>query len=434
MKKTTTLLAGTVLSGALAFQGTISEAQQLSVSSKVDITSDETIRPFRANILNADIKDLRKRLMDTRWPDQETVTDQSQGVRLSQLKGLVEYWGSSYDWRKAEAKLNRYPQFMTKIDDVDIHFIQVRSKEPNALPVIISHGWPGSVFELIKIIDPLTNPTAYGGKSEDAFDVIIPSLPGFGFSGKPTAAGWDNAHIAKVWGVLMTRLGYTRYVAQGGDWGAGIVNQMALQAPAGLLGIHSNLPATIPNEVGKALPGGVAPAGLSEKELASFNRLTKSLKDGDFIYKTAMTGRPQGVSYGASDSPAGLAAWLLLHPGFTTWSFGADPKQSPTRDEVLDDISLYWLTNSATSAARIYWENRNGELVSAGSQKTDQINIPVAITVFPEDVYIPTESWAKRAFRHLIYFHEVDKGGHFAAWEYPQLFTEELRAAFKSLR
>jgi pimeloyl-ACP methyl ester carboxylesterase len=430
MKQSTKILAGTVLSGAMALQGTIAEAQG---ESRSDMKYDETIRPFHVNVSKESLKDFRKRIQDTRWPDKETVADQSQGAKLSDLQGLVQYWGTSYDWRKAEAKLNAYPQFITNIDGIDIHFIHVRSKESNALPIIITHGWPGSVFELLKIIDPLTNPAAYGGKAEDAFDVIIPSLPGFGFSGKPGGAGWDLGRIGKAWAVLMNRLGYKRYVAQGGDWGAGVVNAMALQAPAGLLGIHSNLPATLPGEAGKALGSGVAPAGFSAQERAAFDHLSKAIREGGFTYKTTMTSRPQAVSYGLTDSPAGLAAWLFLHPGFSNWSYGADLKQSPTKDDVLDNISLYWLTNTAASSARIYWENRNIEIISAGSQKTDQIKLPVAITVFPEDVYTSPESWARRAFSNLIYFHEVDKGGHFAAWEQPQLFAEEMRAAFKSL-
>ncbi|WP_255558034.1 epoxide hydrolase family protein [Flavobacterium taihuense] len=399
-----------------------------------DVKIDEAIRPYRVAISNADLKDLNERVLATKWPEKETVADQSQGAQLSKLQSLVQYWGTNYDWRKAEAKLNAYPQFITKIDGVDIHFIQVKSKHKNAMPLILSHGWPGSVFEFLKVIDPLTNPIAYGGKAEDAFDVIIPSLPGFGFSGKPTEAGWNVDRIAKAWVVLMNRLGYKTYVAQGGDWGAGIVNSMALQAPTGLLGIHSNLPATMPAEAGKALASGIAPEGFSAQERAAFDHLSKSIKEGNFTYKATMTARPQALGYGVTDSPVGLAAWILLHPGFSNWSYGADPKQSPTRDEVLDDISLYWLTNSATSASKIYWENRKIEIVSAGSMKTDQIKIPVAITVFPEDVFTSPETWARKAFKNLIYFHEVDRGGHFAAWEQPQLFTQELRAAFKPLR
>lgn len=431
MKKTIKIIAHTI--GAILFALLLSEVTAQE-KVKTAVNNDEAIRPYRVNISNADLKDLKERIQDTKWPDKETVADQSQGANLSNMKELVKYWGTTYDWRKTEAKLNAYPQFITKIDGVDIHFIHVRSKEKNAMPLILSHGWPGSVFEFMSIIDPLTNPVAYGGKAEDAFDVIIPSLPGFGFSGKPTEAGWNIDRIAKAWGVLMNRLEYKQYVAQGGDWGAGIVNSMALQAPKGLLGIHSNLPATLPTEGGKALASGIAPESFSAKERTSFEHLSKSIKEGDFTYKMTMTTRPQAVGYGLNDSPAGLAAWLLLHPGFANWSYGKDPKQSPTRDEVLDDISLYWLTNSAVSAARIYWENRNIEIVGSASMKTDQIKLPVAITSFPEDVFTSPESWARKAFKNLIYFHEVDKGGHFAAWEQPELFTAELRLAFKSLR
>jgi len=427
MKNKVKIIAYTL--GAILFAVVFSE-----VTAQEKIKTDETIRPYRINISNADLKDLKERIQDTKWPGKETVADQSQGANLSKMKDLVNYWGTNYDWRKAEAKLNAYPQFVTKIDGVDIHFIHVRSKEANAMPLILSHGWPGSVFEFMNVIGPLTNPVAYGGKAEDAFDVIIPSLPGFGFSGKPTEAGWNIDRIAKAWVVLMDRLGYKHYVAQGGDWGAGIVNSMALQAPVGLLGIHSNLPATLPTEGGKALASGIAPEGFSEKERAAFTHLSKSIKEGDFTYKMTMTSKPQAVGYALNDSPAGLAAWLLLHPGFANWSYGTDPKQSPTKDQVLDDISLYWLTNSATSAARIYWENRNVEIVGSASMKTDQIKIPVAITVFPHDVFTSPETWARKAFKNLIYFHEVDRGGHFAAWEQPELFTAELRLAFKSLR
>ncbi|MCQ6956779.1 epoxide hydrolase family protein [Mucilaginibacter aquariorum] len=426
------IITRTLFFGILTFQFAVAAAQGVS---NADLKNNESIRPFKVNIPNADLKDLRQRIMTTKWPEKETVADQSQGAKLAKMQDLVRYWGNTYSWRKAEARLNAYPQFITKIDGVDIHFIHVRSKVPNAMPLILSHGWPGSVFEFLKVIDPLTNPVAHGGKAEDAFDVIIPSLPGFGFSGKPAETGWDPDRIGKAWGVLMNRLGYKHYVAQGGDWGAGIVNAMALQAPAGLLGIHSNLPATLPGDVGMALAaGGPAPAGLSTQERTVFDDLAKFFKEGNFAYLVTMTSRPQAVGYGLTDSPAGLAAWMLLHPGFANWSYGADPKQSPTKDEVLDDISLYWLTNTAATSARIYWENRGRQLISAVSQKTDQISLPVAITVFPEDVYKAPETWARRAYRNLSYFHEVEKGGHFAAWEQPQLFTEELRAAFKPLR
>jgi pimeloyl-ACP methyl ester carboxylesterase len=432
MKKMKKSPSSIILSGALALQGLHAGAQDKSLAA---VHSDETIRPFHVHVASVDLKDLRKRIEATRWPDQETVADASQGAKLSKLKALAHYWSTGYDWKKAEDRLNALPQFMTTIDGVDIHFIHVRSKEPNALPVIISHGWPGSIFELLKIIDPLTNPTAYGGKREDAFDVVIPSLPGFGFSGKPASTGWDPDHIAQAWAELMKRLGYTRYVAQGGDWGAGIVNAMARQAPTGLLGIHSNFPATVPGDVGMSLASGTtAPAALSEQERTVFNALATYSKKGNGAYLAMMTARPQAIGYGTSDSPVGLAAWLLLHPGFADWAYGDDPEQSLTKDEVLDNITLYWLTNTAASSARIYWENKGGSLTSVVGQRTAEISLPVAITVFPRDIYQPPETWARRAYRNLIYFHEVDKGGHFAAWEQPQLFTEELRAAFRSLR
>ena len=398
-------------------------------------TAGDAIRPFRINVPEQDLGDLRRRIAATRWPDHETVNDQSQGAQIAKLQELVRYWGTTYDWRKTEAKLNALPQFITTIDGVDIHFIHVRSRHPNALPVIISHGWPGSIIEQLKIIDPLTDPTAHGGRAEDAFDVVIPSLPGYGFSGKPTGTGWDPDRIARAWAELMKRLGYTRYVAQGGDWGAPICGAMARQGAAGLLGIHINLPATVPPEVAAVLGGGPAPASLSEKERAVLEGLRAGAMKGNSAYFTMMTARPQTVGYGAADSPVGLAAWILVHPGFAQWNYGSDPKQSPTKDDVLDNITLYWLTNTATSAARLYWENgARGSVIVAAAQKTGEISLPVAITVFPDDVYRAPETWARRAYRNLIYFHEVDKGGHFAAWEQPELFSAELRAAFGPLR
>ncbi|HSE66285.1 MAG TPA: epoxide hydrolase, partial [Gemmatimonadales bacterium] len=381
------------------------------------------------------LADLRRRIAATRWPDKETVADQSQGVQLAKLQELVRHWGTEYDWRKAEAKLNAFPQFMTKIDGVDIYFIHVRSRHPNALPLIITHGWPGSVFEQIKLIGPLTDPTKYGGRAEDAFDVVIPSLPGFGFSSRPTEAGWGLERIGRAWAVLMKRLGYTRYVAQGGDWGAGITEAMGRQAPAGLLGIHTNFPAAITPEVGAALGSpGPAPATFSEKERAAINDLKAYLQGGGLSYLTMMGARPQAVGYGLTDSPAGLAGWMLVHGGFAKWTYGRDPKQSPTRDDVLDNFSLYWLTNSVASSARIYWENRNLNLLSAAAQKTGEISVPVAVSVFPDEVFRAQEAWVRRAFPNVIYFHEADRGGHFAMWEYPELFAAELRAAFKPLR
>ena len=426
------LLLFTVRSGG---QGASPVYRSVNDRQTVANSENTAIRPFRIKIPQEAVDDLRRRLAATRWPDRETVADQSQGVPLDKLQALVRYWGTDYDWRKAEAKLNALPQFVTTIDGVDIHFIHVRSRHPNAMPVIISHGWPGSVIEQLKVIEPLTDPTAHGGSPEDAFDVVIPSLPGYGFSGKPTGKGWGPDHIARAWAELMRRLGYTRYVAQGGDWGSPISSEMARQAPAGLRGIHVNLPATIPPEVAAALAaGGPAPEGLSERERALFGVLLANAKKGNSAYFTMLTARPQTVGYGVTDSPAGLAAWILVHPGFLQWTFGSDPEKSPTKDDVLDDITLYWLTNSATSAGRLYWENAGRSPLFAAPWRTNELSLPVAITVFGEDAYRPSEAWARRAYPNLIYFHEVDKGGHFAAWEQPELFAAELRAAFHSLR
>jgi pimeloyl-ACP methyl ester carboxylesterase len=395
----------------------------------------QAIQPFHVNVADKDLTDLRNRIAATRWPDKETVSDRSQGAQLAQLQELVSYWGTDYDWRKAEAQLNNLAQYVTTLDGVEIHFIWVRSPHPNALPMIMTHGWPGSVFEFIKVVGPLTDPPAHGGSAADAFDVVIPSIPGYGFSGKPSGIGWDPDHIARVWAQLMQRLEYTHYVAQGGDWGAPITSAMARQAPTGLRGIHLNLPATIPAEASAALAvGGPAPAGFSEEERATYDAVATLVKQGNLAYSTMMAARPQMIGYGATDSPAFLAALMLVHPGFARWTYGADPQQLPTKDEVLDDITLYWLTNSAASAARLYWENMGRSPLSSAAQKTTEISLPVAVTVLPEDVYCPPETWARRAYSNLIYFHQADKGGHFAAWEQPQLFTEELRAAFRSLR
>jgi pimeloyl-ACP methyl ester carboxylesterase len=397
--------------------------------------TSEAIRPFRIDIPDEDLADLRRRVLATRWPDRETVMDQSQGVPLAKLRELVRYWGTDYDWRKVEARLNALPQFMTTIDGLDIHFIHVRSRHPNALPLVITHGWPGSIIELLKVIDPLTDPVVHGGRAEDAFHLVIPSIPGFGFSGKPTGPGWDPDHIAQAWAVLMKRLGYARYVAQGGDWGAPITSAMARQRPAELLGIHLNLPATVPADVQMALNSGEpAPAGLSDKERAAFDALDSAAKKGNRAYFVMMTARPQAVGYGMTDSPAGLAAWILVHPGFAEWTYGSAPEKSPTKDEVLDDITLYWLTNSGTSSARLYWENSGRGVINAAAQKTAEISLPVAITVFPHESYRTPEIWARRAYRNLIYFNEVERGGHFAAWEQPELFSAELRTAFRPLR
>jgi pimeloyl-ACP methyl ester carboxylesterase len=384
-----------------------------------------SIRPFHINIPENQLVDLRRRVLATRWPERETVTDRSQGVQLAKIQEIVRYWGKDYDWRKVEARLNALPQFMTEIDGLDIHFIHVRSKHEGALPLIVTHGWPGSVIEQLGIIDPLTNPTAHGASASDAFNVVIPSMPGYGFSGKPTTTGWDPDHIARAWAELMKRLGYTHYVAQGGDWGAPISTAMARQAPAGLLGIHVNLPATIPPEVGAALAaGGPAPAGLSDEERVAFEALDTFTKKNR-AYSVMMNTRPQMISYALTDSPAGLAAFIYDYNN-------GEPERLLTKDKMLDDITLYWLTNTAASSARLYWENHSN-ILSAVALKTAEISLPVAITVFPEEIYRAPETWARRAFPNLTYFHEVDKGGHFAAWEQPELFSAELRAAFRSL-
>ena len=406
----------------------------LTASARSFDTDDTAVRPFRAHVPQAALNDMRKRARATRWPDRETAADDSQGVQLERLQALVHYWATDYDWRKAEAKLNSYPQFMTRIDGVDIHFIHVRSRHANALPLIISHGWPGSVFEQIKLIGPLTDPTAHGGRAEDAFDVIIPSLPGFGFSSRPTTVGWNAERIARAWDVLMKRLGYSRYAAQGGDWGAAIVQAQGRHAPDGLVGIHTNLPATITDDLARALAGGPLPSNGTDKERKALQSLISFRANGNLTYVQMMRARPQSVGYGLTDSPAGLAGWMLVHPGFEHWKFGEDPAQSPTRDEVLDDFSLYWLTNSSVSAARIYWEHRGSEIVLSSSQKTREIRVPVAISVFPDEVYQPQESWAREAYPTLVYFNESMRGGHFAAWEYPEEFAVEMRAAFRDLR
>jgi len=404
-------------------------------SSSSAVADDASIRPFKVQTPQSALDDLRRRVNATRWPDKETVADRSQGAQLAELQELVKYWGAGYDWRRLEAKLNALPQFKTTIDGVEIHFIHVRSTHKNALPLIVTHGWPGSIVEQLKIIDPLTNPTTHGASVDDAFDVVIPSLPGYGFSGRPTSTGWDPDRIARAWAELMQRLGYTHYVAQGGDWGTPISSAMARQQAPGLAGIHINLPATIPPEIVPVLGGAPIPVGVSDKEREVIEALRKYNMGGNSGYFAMLTARPQTVGYGTADSPVGLAAWMLVHPGFAQWSYGADATQSPTRDDVLDNITLYWLTNTSTSAGRIYWENgARGTVIASVPQKTSEIKLPVAITVFPEDVYRAPESWAKRAYPNLTYFHEVDKGGHFAAWEQPELFAEELRAAFRPLR
>ncbi|GIH14454.1 epoxide hydrolase family protein [Rugosimonospora africana] len=409
------------------------------------MSSATAVRPFRVEIPEADLADLRQRVAATRWPDAETVPDQSQGVQLSRIQDLARYWGTDYDWRKAEAKLNALPQFVTTIDGLDIHFIHVRSPHPNAMPMIITHGWPGSILEMLKVIGPLTDPPAHGGRAEDAFDLVIPSLPGYGFSGKPTSTGWNPDRIASAWAELMGRLGYERYVAQGGDWGALVTDAFGRQAPSGLLGIHVNMPATVPGDIMKAiLAGDPAPAELSDDEKAAYDTLTVFFAK-QAGYGIIMQTRPQTVGYGLTDSPVGLAAFLLDHGDgdgqpAETFERVIETGQSGdlTRDDLLDDITLYWVTNSAVSSAQLYWENVNWQpnnyFFNATAQKTADIPVPVGVTVFPSELYRAPRSWTEQAYRQLIYFNQVDKGGHFAAWEQPGLFSNELREAFRSLR
>jgi pimeloyl-ACP methyl ester carboxylesterase len=390
-------------------------------------TPNTNIRPFTAHIPEKEIVELRRRVAATRWPDGETVTDRSQGAQLAKVQDLVRHWGTAYDWRKAEAKLNAHPQFITEVDGLDIHFIHVRSRHANAMPLIMTHGWPGSVFELLKTIGPLTDPTAHGGSADDAFHLVLPSMPGYGFSGIPRETGWGPDRIARAWDELMGRLGYDRYVSQGGDWGSVISDVMARQAPKGLLGIHVNMPATVPPDIAKALADGEpAPAGLSADEKAAYGQMENLYKKGSG-YALMMVTRPQTLGYALNDSPVGLAAWF--YDKFADWTdSGGDPERVLTKDEMLDDISLYWFTGTATSGARLYWEN------NANNFNAVDISIPAAVTVFPGEIYRAPKSWAKRAYHNLIYFNEVDKGGHFAAWEQPQLFSAELRAAFRPLR
>jgi pimeloyl-ACP methyl ester carboxylesterase len=395
-------------------------------------SDDDAIRPFRIQVTDEAITDLRRRIAATRWPPKETVNDRSQGARLAKVQSLVRYWGTDYSWRKVEAQLNALPQFMTTIDGLDIHFIHVRSRQPNALPLIITHGWPGSVLELVKVIGPLTDPAAHRGRPEDAFDLVLPSMPGYGFSGKPAETGWGPERMGRAWAELMRRLGYKHYVAQGGDWGSVVSDVMARQAPPGLLGIHLNMPATVPAEIARALKcGDPPPAGLSNKERDAYQSLT-NLYDKGSGYAGMMVTRPQTIGYSLEDSPAGLAAWI--YDKFADWTYSdGEPERALTRDEMLDDISLYWLTETATSSARLYWENNNNNF-NADAQKTADIALPVAVTVFPGEIYRAPKSWAERAYRKLVYFNEVDKGGHFAAWEQPELFSSELRAAFRKMR
>jgi pimeloyl-ACP methyl ester carboxylesterase len=394
------------------------------------------IRPFDVDIPEEALEDLRRRIAATNWPEKETVADESQGVPLATMQELARYWATDYDWRKCEAQLKALPQFMTEIDGLDIHFIHVKSDHENALPLIVNHGWPGSIIEQLKIIGPLTDPNAHGGSAEDAFDVVIPSMPGYGFSGKPTSTGWGPERMARAWARLMSRLGYTRYVAQGGDWGAFVVDYMGLQTPEGLIAIHTNYPGSVPADVYTALlAGDPPPSGLSAEERRAYEQLDTTFQQ-KVAYAKYMAARPQTL-YGIADSPVGLAAWLLDHDdggGEPAAAVVAALKRTTsdagelTREEILDNITLYWLTNTGVSASRLYWEYKGGFWDAKG------VSIPVAASVFPGEAYQAPRSWTERAYPNLVYFNEVDKGGHFAAWEQPQLFSEELRAGFRSLR
>jgi pimeloyl-ACP methyl ester carboxylesterase len=389
------------------------------------------LRPFHVNVPEAELAELRRRIKATKWPERETVTDASQGVQLETIQALARYWATEYDWRKVEARLNAYPQFITEIDGLDIHFIHVRSKHENALPIIVTHGWPGSVVEQLKIIDPLTNPTAHGGNASDAFDVVIPSMPGYGYSGKPSTAGWGPERIARAWDVLMKRLGYARYVAQGGDWGAVVVDLMGVQAPTGLAGIHTNMPGIFPADIdAAAFSGKPAPSGLSADEKVAYERLQFVYQKG-IAYGFQMGLRPQTL-YGIADSPIGLAAYFLDHDARSYELIArvfAGGTEGLTRNDILDNITITWLTNTAISGARLYWE-----YFGKGYFNAKGVSVPVAVSVFPDELYPAPRSWAEQAYPKLIHFNKLPKGGHFAAWEQPELFSEEVRAGFGSLR
>jgi pimeloyl-ACP methyl ester carboxylesterase len=410
--------------------GAVADAPVIGAAATAEAAGDTSIRPFKYHATDAELADLKRRIAATKWPEREN--DPTQGVNLSTIQKLADYWANHHDWRRAEAQINSYPNFITNIDGLDIHFIQVKSKHPNALPVIVTHGWPGSVIEQLKIIGPLTDPTAHGGTAADAFDVVIPSLPGYGFSGKPTAAGWDVPRIARAWATLMNRLGYTRYVAQGGDWGNAISEVMALQRPPGLLAIHTNMPATIPADVVKLIPGGPEPAGLSADEKHAWDQLVEFYSNG-LGYALEMTHRPQTL-YALADSPVGLAAWILDHD-IQSYNLIArvfdGASEGLSRDDILDNITLYWLTNTAVSSARLYWENRNGK---GGFFDPRGVPLPTGVSAFREEIYQAPESWTRKAYPHLVFYKRPDKGTHFAAWEQPQALTEDLRETFRSVR
>ena len=428
------VLVSTAAAGALGLA--TSPSSGIFDSARAEgVARGDAIRPFRIDFPEARLAELRRRINATNWPERETVTDDSQGVQLATVQELARYWATDYDWRKVEARLNALPQFMTEIDGLDIHFIHVRSRHEDALTLIVTHGWPGSIIEQLKIIDPLTNPTAHGASAADAFHLVIPSLPGYGFSGRPTAPGWNPVSIARAWATLMHRLGYTRYVAQGGDWGNAASEVMALQQPPGLLGIHTNMAATVPANISKALAFHEAPpADLTPEERNAWNQLDFFYTKG-LGYALEMSYRPQTL-YALVDSPVGLAAWMLDHDARSQEMIArvfAGGTEGLTRGDVLDNVTLYWLTNTAISSARLYWDTTQ---ISTGGGFFDVrgVKIPVAVSAFPDEIYQAPRSWAERAYPKLIHYNKLDKGGHFAAWEQPALFSAELRAAFRSLR
>ena len=416
----------------LAFATSIISLFAAHASAAAAAAQDQTaIRPFKIPVVSQTaLDDLRRRIVATRWPEKETVADDSQGVQLATMQKLANYWGKNYDWRKCEAKLKALPHFVTNIDGLDIHFIHVRSRNPNALPMIVTHGWPGSIIEQLKIIDPLTNPTAHGGKAEDAFDLVIPSLPGYGYSGKPTATGWDPIRTARAWVELMKRLGYKKYVAQGGDWGNAVTEQMALLAPPELIGIHTNMPATVPPDIDKAaFAGAPMPSDFSADEKHAYDQLAYFYKHG-LGYANEMANRPQTL-YALADSPIGLAGWMLDHDAasMALMSRIFDGKsEGLTKDDILDNITFYWFTNTAVSSARLYWESKLAFFAPKG------VAVPTAVSAFPDELYQAPRSWTEKAYPKLIHYNRLPKGGHFAAWEQPELFVGEMRAAFKSLR
>jgi pimeloyl-ACP methyl ester carboxylesterase len=417
------------LMGSIAMTLATADAQPTHNTSSAVPAGGTAIRPFHYKATDQALADLRARIAHTRWPERETVSDTTQGVNLATMRKLADHWQHQYDWRRAETQLNSYPNFITSIDGLDIHFIQVKSKQANALPVIITHGWPGSVIEQLKVIGPLTDPTAHGGTAADAFDVVIPSLPGYGFSGKPVATGWDPQRVARAWGVLMTRLGYTHYVAQGGDWGNAVTEQMALQRPQGLVGVHTNMPATVPDDIAKLLPAGPAPANLSADEKYAWDQLAFFYTHG-LGYASEMANRPQTL-YALADSPIGLAAWMLDHDDASQKLIARvfdGASEGLTRDDILDNITLYWLTNTAVSSARLYWESKLAFFAPKG------IALPMGVSAYPDEIYTAPESWTRKAYPNLVHYNRLPKGGHFAAWEQPQSFAEELRATFRTLR